>query len=281
MKYWQNVLTLVLALSSSLAQAQTFAPSATSDSQASLNFGNKQTASSSITPNSFDTTSNSFEANTKDEPANASVQNIQDAFFTTKKSSSEKQAVDPFAIMSRAQSGTTDENKQSETPKKTKKTNKDGLPPAEEDDDFFVPRDQIDQRIHTPTVDGSERGGQAFVLVGPDGKMKKVTNIFLFYDDFKISNGMAGYTTCNVRFNIISNLDRKLSQFDIKLVWPKISTTLSFSDIPPNTQTYYNYTLLGEGCYTMDKAPNIVVNRCRAKGMTSAECAAKIKWVAK
>ena len=81
-----------------------------------------------------------------------------------KKSSKEKQSVDPFAIMSRAQSETTSEKKPDEPTKKAKRANKDGLPPAEEDDDFFVPRDQIDQRIHTPTVDGSERGGQAFVI---------------------------------------------------------------------------------------------------------------------
>ena len=281
MKYWHNVLTVVLILASYSAQAQTFAPTTANDSQPALNFGNKQPVSSSITPTSSDTTSDLFGASAKDEQAPASVQNIQDAFFATQKSSKEKQSVDPFAIMSRTQSGTTAEKKPDEPTKKAKRANKDGLPPAEEDDDFFVPRDQIDQRIYTPTVDGSERGGQAFVLMGSDGKMKKVTNIFLFYDDFKINTGMAGHTTCSVRFNIISNLDRKLSQLDIKLVWPKISTTLSFSDIPPNTQTYYNYALLGEGCYTMDKAPNIVVNRCRVKGMTSAECAAKLKWVAK
>lgn len=281
MNYWHNVLTGVLILTSSLAQAQSFSPAATSDSQPALNFDNKQQAAASITQKNFDATSDLFEKNANNEETPASVQNIQDAFLTTKKSSVEKQSVDPFAIMSRTKSETISEKNQNETAAKTPKKKSEGLPAAEEDDDFFVPADQIDQRIHTPTVDGSERGGQAFVMIGPDGKMKKVTNIFLFYDDFKINSGMAGYTTCSVRFNIISNLDRKLSQFDVKLVWPKISTTLSFSDIPPNTQTYYNYTLLGEGCYTMDKAPNIVVNRCRAKGMTSAECAAKIKWVAK
>ena len=151
----------------------------------------------------------------------------------------------------------------------------------EKDDDFFVPESEISQRLNTPTIDGSVRGGQAFVAVDKNGNMKKVTNIFLFYDDFKIKHSFGDYTTCDVRFNIISNLDRQLSQIDIKLVWPDMTTTLSFSDIPPYTQTYYNYTLLGKGCYSMDKAPNIVVNRCRAKGLTSSECAHKIKWVSK
>jgi len=150
-----------------------------------------------------------------------------------------------------------------------------------DDEDFFVPENEIGRYLDTPTVDGSERGGQAFVMVNDKGEMKKIDYIFLFYDNFKISHGFANYTTCDVRFNIISNLDRKLSQFDVKLVWPDMTTTLSFSDIAPYTQTYYNYTLLGQGCYSMDKAPNIIVNRCRAKGMTSMECAEKIKWVSK
>ncbi len=151
----------------------------------------------------------------------------------------------------------------------------------EKDDDFFVPENEIGQHLNTPTIDGSIRGGQAIVAVDKNGNMKKVTNIFLFYDNFKINHSFADYTTCDVRFNIISNLDRQLSQFDVKLVWPDMTTTLSFSDIPPYTQTYYNYTLLGKGCYSMDKAPNIVVNRCRAKGLTSSECAHKIKWISK
>lgn len=150
-----------------------------------------------------------------------------------------------------------------------------------DDEDFFVPENEIGRYLDTPTVDGSERGGQAFVAVNDKGQMKKIDYIFLFYDNFKISHGFANYTTCDVRFNIISNLDRKLSQFDVKLVWPDMTTTLSFSDIAPYTQTYYNYTLLGQGCYSMDKAPNIIVNRCRAKGLTSMECAEKIKWVSK
>lgn len=151
----------------------------------------------------------------------------------------------------------------------------------EEDDDFFVPENEIGSRLDTPTIDGSVRGGQAVVAVDKDGNMKKVTNIFLFYDSFKINHSFADYTTCDVRFNIISNLDRQLSQLDVKLVWPDITTTLSFSDVPPNTQTYYDYTLLGKGCYSMDKAPNIIVNRCRSKGLTSSECAHKIKWISK
>ena len=87
--------------------------------------------------------------------------------------------------------------------------------------------------------------------------------------------------TCDVRFNILSNLDRKITQLDIKLVWPEMTTTLSFSNVDPNTQTYYNYSLIGDGCYDMDVAPNIIVNRCRIKGMTASECANKLVWLSK
>jgi len=58
-----------------------------------------------------------------------------------------------------------------------------------------------------------------------------------------------------------------------------MTTTLSFANVAPNTPTAYNYTLMGDGCYTMDKMPNIIVNRCRVKGLSSAQCADKIVWL--
>ena len=149
-----------------------------------------------------------------------------------------------------------------------------------EEEDIFIPEGEL-YRLDTPTLDGSMRGGQAFVEVDSKGRMKKTTKIFLFYDEFKMLNTSAKIPTCNVRFNILSTLDKKISQLDVKLVWPGLTTTLSFSNVLPNTQTYYNYALLSAGCYNMDKAPNIIVNRCRVKGMTSAECANKLLWLSK
>lgn len=86
---------------------------------------------------------------------------------------------------------------------------------------------------------------------------------------------------CNVRFNIMTTLDRKLNNLSVRLKWPKLETTLSFISVNPNEQTYLSYTLLGEGCYTMDKLPNIVVNRCRVKNMTQQDCASRIRWLKK
>lgn len=150
----------------------------------------------------------------------------------------------------------------------------------QQEEDIFIPEGEL-YRLNTPTLDGSVRGGQAFVEMDDKGRMKKVTKIFLFYDDFKITNYLPESGSCNVRFNVLSNLDQKINQLDVKLVWPGLTTTLSFSNVQPNTQTYYNYSLLGEGCYNMGKAPNIIVNRCRVKGMTAAECANKLVWLSK
>ena len=103
----------------------------------------------------------------------------------------------------------------------------------------------------------------------------------MFYDNFKIVNATTISTHCNVRFNILSNIDTKITQLDLKLVWPKLTTTLSFSGVNPDVLTYMNYSLLGEGCLEMDKAPNIIVNRCRIKGMSASECANKLIWLTK
>lgn len=149
------------------------------------------------------------------------------------------------------------------------------------EEEIFIPENELYKLHKEPTVDGSKRGGQAFVELDEKGRMKKVDNIFLYYDEFKITNYISNTASCDVRFNILSNLDRKITQLDVKLVWPDMTTTLSFSDVNPNTQTYYNYALIGNGCYKMDMAPNIIVNRCRVKGMTASECASKLIWLSK
>lgn len=177
-------------------------------------------------------------------------------------------ADDPLALISKALT----------TPTADETATEDETPPEEED--IFIPEGEL-YRLNTPTLDGSVRGGQAFVEMDDKGRMKKVTKIFLFYDKFKITNYLSGSASCDVRFNVLSNLDQKINQLDVKLVWPGLTTTLSFSNVQPNTQTYYNYSLLGDGCYNMDKAPNIIVNRCRVKGMTAAECANKLLWLSK
>ena len=104
-----------------------------------------------------------------------------------KDSSDATKPVDPFALMS----------KETVAPDKTeKKDQATGTAKIPEDEEtFFVPESEIGKQLDTPTVDGSVRGGQAFVAVDEKGNMKKVSNIFLFYDNI--------FTIINVR-SIIS-----------------------------------------------------------------------------
>lgn len=145
-------------------------------------------------------------------------------------------------------------------------------------DSVFLPGGGTDV-LSRPTEDGSQRGGMAVVEVNDEGKSRRAEKIFLYYENFKLSGYMGGAVSCDARFIVLTNLDRKLTSLDIKLVWPGLTTALSFSNVMPNTPTYLDYTLLGNGCYNMDKMPNIVVNRCRVRGMNSADCADKIVWL--
>ncbi len=143
--------------------------------------------------------------------------------------------------------------------------------------DVFIPKSALPPLLR-PTYDGSVRGRVSIESDSNDPN-ESDENIFLYYDDFRIVRDVTGRTTCEVRFYVLTTLDRKLNELGIKLVWPQISTAVMFSGVNPNEPTYVDYTLMGDGCYSMDKIPNIVVNRCRAKGMSSQECAAKIRWI--
>ncbi len=142
----------------------------------------------------------------------------------------------------------------------------------------FVPGGGLDV-LSKPTEDGSKRGDLAVVELNDDGNSRRAEKIFLYYDNFRISSYLSNSAACDARFIVLTNLDRKLVSLDVKLVWPGMTTALSFSNVEPNTPTYLNYTLMGNGCYNMDQMPNIIVNRCRVRGMNSAECADKIVWL--
>ena len=130
------------------------------------------------------------------------------------------------------------------------------------------------------TQDGSQRGTAGFMQIG--GKDEESNgNIFLYYSNFKIIRSSANGVRCQVRFNVLNGLNVKLTNLSVKLVWPGISTSVSFSNVNPNFENYFDYMLLGEGCYSMDKLPNIIVNRCRVRGMNQDDCASKIRWLAK
>ena len=105
--------------------------------------------------------------------------------------------------------------------------------------------------------------------------------IFLYYDNFSVNKTLGGMVRCNVRFIVMTTLQKKLNTLSVKLKWPDMQTALNFSDVEPNVENYFEYTLVGSGCYSMDKIPNIIVNRCRVSQMTQEQCAAKILWLKK
>lgn len=138
-------------------------------------------------------------------------------------------------------------------------------------------------QVKRPTLDGVKRGTTIIRPIMYDGNPlpKEETLIFLYYSDFTVNRMMSGTVTCDVRFQILTTLDRSLNNLSVRLRWPNMETALSFSDIPPNQSVHYDYTLLGDGCYSMDRIPNIIVNRCRVKGLSQQDCAAKIRWLRK
>lgn len=148
----------------------------------------------------------------------------------------------------------------------------------QERETIFMPNGGV-EKLRMPTEDNSVRGNLTIVETDDKGQSRVNSKIFLFMDKFGISRSIGNMITCDMRFIILTNLDRRLISLDTKLVWPGMTTTLSFANVAPNTPTAYNYTLMGDGCYTMDKMPNIIVNRCRVKGLSSAQCADKIVWL--
>lgn len=155
--------------------------------------------------------------------------------------------------------------------------------PAPGSDEMFMPDGSFVPITERPTLDGVERGRLAVIEMDEDGNdvdpALSETQIFVYYDNFTIERSPSGRPTCTMRFFVNTNLDRKLVSLAMRLVWPGMTTSLSFENVAPNTPTYFDYALMGEGCYTMDQIPNIVVNRCRVRGMSAAECASKISWL--
>ena len=114
--------------------------------------------------------------------------------------------------------------------------------------------------------------------IGNVNQQKPKPQIFIYMRDFKVSRTLNGSINCSMRFYVYTTLKEKLTNLSCRLKWPDMETVLVFDDVEPDTRTYFDYSLLGEGCYSMDKAPNIIVNRCRVKGMTQQQCAQNIRW---
>lgn len=115
-------------------------------------------------------------------------------------------------------------------------------------------------------------------FVGNDVEVDLEPKIFLYLRDYRIDRNMNGSINCTMKFFVNSTLGEKISNISYRLKWPNMETALSFDDVKPNLPVYFEYSLLGKGCYDLDKAPNIIVNRCRVKGMSQKECADAIRW---
>lgn len=106
----------------------------------------------------------------------------------------------------------------------------------------------------------------------------KAAKIVLSMGDFSISKKLNGDAICNMKFYIQSTMPEKISNISYRLKWAEMETPVIFEDIEPNVKVYQTYALLGKGCYSMDKVPNIIVNRCRIKNISQQACANAITW---
>ena len=149
------------------------------------------------------------------------------------------------------------------------------------DTQFFLPPPEVSP-VDRPTLDGVQRGRAVVTPVLASGDLSKAVEdelIFLYYKDFKMDRMMGGMVTCNVTFVVLTNLNRTLNNISVKLQWPEMTTSLSMDNVAPSTETIMTYKLLGNGCYSMDKVPNVIVNRCRIKGLSQQQCADRIRWI--
>lgn len=147
------------------------------------------------------------------------------------------------------------------------------LSPVVDDDDD----DETDDR--QPADWNQDKSVVQIRFVGNDVVIDDKPKILIYMRNFKISRTITGKTNCSMRFYVRSTASEKLTNLSFRLKWPKMETALAFDDVMPNVATYFDYSLIGDGCYSMDSAPNIIVNRCRIKGMSQRQCADAIQWM--
>lgn len=110
---------------------------------------------------------------------------------------------------------------------------------------------------------------------------EKNRSVLVYYDNYQVYRGLDEYVRCSLRVYVLNDLTEKITSLGFKLYWPEISTSVQMSQLNPGVRTYKDITLMGDGCFALDRAPTIEVNRCRVKGMSQDECADSIKWYEK
>lgn len=139
--------------------------------------------------------------------------------------------------------------------------------------------DDTEDAAQEPKDWNPDKGVVQIRFVGNEVVVDDKPKTLLYMRNFKISQNLDGKTNCSMRFFVRSSAPEKITNLSFRLKWPKIETALSFDDVMPNVATYFDYSLIGDGCYSMDSAPNIIVNRCRIKGMSQRQCADTIQWI--
>jgi len=110
-------------------------------------------------------------------------------------------------------------------------------------------------------------------------KEKRPPRIILYFKNFKINLTPSGRVVCSFDLTMRNATPNKINTFNAQFVWPSIKTTGSFYDVPANSERYLSLALMGKGCYSMDKTPNVIVNHCRIKDMSAEECSEAVRWV--
>lgn len=105
------------------------------------------------------------------------------------------------------------------------------------------------------------------------------SKVFIYMRNFNIESTPSGRIMCSVRFSIMTNIPGGVNTLNLRFKWPKMTTSIAFYDVKEGEETYHDVTLLGEGCYTLDRVPNVIVNTCRIKGVSAKDCASRIMWV--
>ncbi len=117
------------------------------------------------------------------------------------------------------------------------------------------------------------------IYFSPEDDKRDQELIMMYMKDFRVYRSPSGQTRCSAQFALVTTLPAKLSNISYRLQWPNMDTVLTFSNVMPEVENHYNYSLLGDGCYSMDRSPNIIINRCRVKGLSQQACASKVRWI--
>ena len=185
-------------------------------------------------------------------------------------SSSLKKSAPTAQPASATQANTIKQEAQSEETSSTEETLEEEQA-ASDTGENFIPTGEMKAPVLPENVQTRSVAGPGHV--GIERETEDNGGIFFYYTDFYIDRSIEDMISCSIRFVLYTTLSQKLTNISLRLTWPNLSTKLSFNDVQPENNYYKNYTFFGSGCYSMDKLPNVTINRCRLKGKSQQQCA--------